>query len=149
MGITVNGKVIEYKARKTVSKINGDKYPKARPGNGEKGYSIPHDSEDGFDVKTYNGGRQEIIASIIRSSMDGNIVAVIIGRVDMNLCRWKWFKTLPTDKIMEVKDDGYQAVELKVDPTKPGIITLDFYSQITSACATFNFKSLTGEEITV
>jgi hypothetical protein len=146
MTITVNGKVVAYKANKVVSK-KADKYPKARPGNGDKGYTIPHKSEEEglFDSKSYNGGAQEIIASIIRSSMDGAIIAVIIGRVDMTLKRWKWFKSLSHDQIMAVKDDGNQVVELKADPTKPGIISLEFFSQTNSACVKCDYNSITGE----
>lgn len=156
MAITVNGKVVAFKATKTVVGLpvgNKKVYPKVRLNSidgGLKGYSIPYKCGDEglFDSKCY-AGNHEIVASILRSNVDGNRIAVVIGRVDWNTGRWKWCKSLSSEKVNMVEDTGYDAVELKSDPADLDIISLDFYDQKSGVSVMSKFNSLTGAEIIV
>jgi hypothetical protein len=157
--VAVNKVVEAYKAvRKVVSKAV--EYPKVRLysiDRGEKGYPVPFKgAEDGLFDRKHCTDHQEIIASILRSSIDGSIIAVVIGRVDMksrddkNNGRWIWCKSLSSEMVKKVdQGSGFEAVELKSDPTNADIIAIDFYDQDSGASVILNFNSLTGKEIVV
>jgi hypothetical protein len=127
---------------------NKDNYPKARFGDGLKGYSLQpaYDMrQDGwFDSVSYDDSKQEIISAIIRSTA-GNILSVMIGCIDMNTSRWKWGKNLSRDLINMVdNNDTFEAVQLK---SSGDIISLDLYNQKTGASVTCNYNRHTGVEI--
>lgn len=133
------------------ARANTDNYPKARFGDGLKGYSLQpaYDMrEDGwFDSVSYNESKQEIISAIIRSTT-GKIISVMIGCIDLNTRRWKWGKYLSQDLINKVVDNDKDNVDEAVQLKSSGeIISLDFFNQKTGASVTCNYNRLTGVEI--
>jgi hypothetical protein len=131
------------------ARTNTDIYPKARFGDGLKGYSLQpaYDmrTEGWFDSVSYDESKQEIISAIIRSTTN-NILSVMIGCIDLNTRRWKWGKYLSRDLINKVVDnnDTFEAVQLK---SSGDIISLDFFNQMSGASVTCNYNRHTGVEI--
>lgn len=167
MTITVNGKVVAFKAAKPrlvgvpLAIFVGDRkvYPKVRLNSidgGLKGYSIPYKNGKGytegvFHYMCWGSGcpGDDIVAAILRSNVDGSRIAVVIGRADMSTRRWKWCKSLSSEKMNTVEDNGYETVELKYDHTEMDIISLDFYDQKSGVSVLSKFNSETGEEIEI
>jgi hypothetical protein len=164
----VNGKFVSFKAAKPklgewplAVMLGSDMvYPKVRLNSidgGLKGYSIPYNNGKGciegvLDYMMY--GDYNIVSAILRSDVDGSRIAVVIGRVvigraGMNSRRWKWCKSLSSEKVNTVEDNGYETVELKYDRTEKDRISLDFYDQKSGVSVLSKFNIETGEEIDI